>query len=169
MTKRPPLLPEETFQRVTRVANVDGLSVLAVAGFLALAAASGRDFQGAAVGLLVAAAGAIELHGLGLLRAGHARGMNWLIASQPYLMAVLLAYCAWSLLFATVPPIPKEMAPLIAENARQLGLSSEDYLRAVAKIAYGTIAVVTVCYQGGLTLYYLQRKPAVTAAVETEI
>lgn len=166
--KAPPLLPEETLHRVLRVANVDGLSVLAIAGILALASASMGDWQGAAIGLLVAAAGAIELHGVGLLRAGDGRGMNWLVASQPYLLAMILVYCGlrWlsydpALLRAA---LTSEMRAAIAQN----GWTEEAFLRMVYMATYAVLAAGTALYQGGMTLYYLRRRSAVRTAVEGE-
>lgn len=166
MNNLPPLLPDETYDRVVRVANVDGLSVLAIAGMFALAAASVRDVQGTVVGLLVAAAGAVELHGLGLLRSGDGRGMRWLIASQPYLMIVLLGYCAWRLAVPEIPPLPQELMPVFRRGAEQFGQSVQDYVATLHKITYAVVAAVTVLYQGGMTLYYVRRRRAVVAAVE---
>jgi len=54
--KAPPLLPEETLLRVLRVARLDGLSVLVIAGVFALISALAGDGVGAVVGLLVAGA-----------------------------------------------------------------------------------------------------------------
>ena len=66
MTNRtPPLLPEETLRRVLRVANFDGMSVLAVAGILALASEIALGFRSLAASVpqaqpLLARAAAIE-------------------------------------------------------------------------------------------------------------
>src|SRR5580700_100147 len=66
---QPPKLVSEILRSVLRVARFDGVSVLVLAGFFALVSAASGDVSGAAFGLLIAAAGAIELHGMGLLRA----------------------------------------------------------------------------------------------------
>lgn len=166
--KVPPLLPEETFHRVLRVANVDGLSVMAVAGMLALAAASIRDFSGAAVGLAVAAAGAMELHGAGLLRAGEPRGMKWILMSQPYLMAVLLAYCAVQLATFDAAALQEAMTDKMRQKIAASGLTEERMLRQAHTLMYGLLAVGTVIYQGAMTLYYRRRQAAVEAAVVDE-
>lgn len=167
--KAPPLLPEETFHRVVRVANVDGLCVLAISGLLALASASVVNYQGAAFGLLVAAAGAIELHGVGLLRAGEPRGMNWLVASQPYLAAVVLVYCAlqWG-----HPDMALWRAVLSDKNREVIaaaGLSEDEFLRRVHTFGITLLGMLTMLYQGGMTLYYLRRRTAVMQAVETDL
>lgn len=164
--KAPPLLPEETFHRVLRVASRDGLGLMAIAGMLALASASMRDVSGTAVGLLVAAAGAIELHGAGLLRAGEVRGMRWVMVSQPYLLTVLLIYCAWRLAVPELPEIPPEMRPVMEESARQFGNTVEEHVRMFYGLTYQLLAVGTLLYQGGMTIYYARRQKAVTAAVE---
>lgn len=165
--KAPPLLPGETFHRVVRVANLDGMSVMAVAGFITLAAASVGGYRGAGIGLLVAAAGAFELHGVGLLRAGRAHGMKWILASQPYLLTVMLGYCALRL--STYDPAL--LQTVISDEQRlvieQAGYGEEEFLRNVHDLSYYLLAIGTLLYQGGMTIYYLRRSDAVVAAVES--
>jgi hypothetical protein len=166
--KPPPLLPEETLRRVLRLSQFDGMFVLLVPGFLALTWAAAGDLVGMAIGLLVAAAGAVELHGSQLLRAGQPRGMTWLIASQPYLMAILLAFCAWR--FASYNPelmraaVDEEMKARIASY----GYGQEAFLRLTYNLSCALIAALTLFYQGGMTLYYYRRRAAVMAAFRRE-
>ena len=68
---QPPKLVSEVMRRVMRVARFDGISVLCLAGFFALVSAASGDVSGAAFGLLIAAAGAVEL-------SHHAYGPLWL-------------------------------------------------------------------------------------------
>src|SRR5215217_227981 len=103
MTKIPPLLPIETFVRVIRLAKLDGLSVLVVSSAYAVLAGMAGDFSGAIFGLLVAGAGALELHGVALLQQSLPRGMNWLVGSQLFLLFSILAYCAVRLAYVEVP------------------------------------------------------------------
>jgi hypothetical protein len=140
--------------------------VLVVAGMLALAAASTGDYSGAAMGLLVAAAGAIELHGVGLLRAGEGRGMNWLIASQPYLFLVLLAYCAWRLAVPEVETIRAALTDQMRATIAAAGRDEEEFVRFAYTLTYTLLAAGTLLYQGAMTIYYVRRKAAVIAAVE---
>jgi hypothetical protein len=165
--KPPPLLPDETLHRVLRVANFDGISVLAIAGTLALASASVGDLFGAAIGLLVAAAGAIELHGAGLLRAGERRGMNWLIASQPYLAAVVLGYCALRLTSYDATLLRQAMTSDLRQSLADAGMEEEQFLRMVYTSSYAILAVGTLIYQGLMTLFYYKRRDAVIAAIES--
>lgn len=164
--KAPPLLPEETYVRVLRVASTDGFSVLAVAGLLALAAASMRDFPNAAVGMAVAAAGAIELHGVSLLRAGEARGMRWILASQPYLLGVLLVYCAMRLFTYDPAALLDSMTAEMRTTLAQAGYLQADALRALYRTLYLALAFGTALLQGGMTVYYWRRREAVRAAIE---
>jgi hypothetical protein len=167
MTNRtPPLLPEETLRRVLRVANFDGMSVLAVAGILALASASVGDFYGAAVGLLVAAAGAIELHGAALLQAKESRGMNWLLASQPYLLAIVVGYCAVRLTNYDPTLLRRAMTDETRASLAEAGFSEEQFLRLANTLTFAVLAAVTLVYQGGMVIYYLRRRRAVFTATE---
>jgi hypothetical protein len=44
-------------------------------------------------------------------------------------------------------------------------MSLPDYQRALNQITIGVLAVVAVCFQGGLMGYYLRRRPAVEQAL----
>lgn len=167
MTSVPPLLPDEILARVFRLARADGLSVSIVAGIFALAAAAAGDFPFAIVFVLGAGAGAMELHGAALLQAGEARGMNWLVASQPFLLLIVLAYCALKLTHFEVPPMPEMFQASLETTARQLGLTVEAYLRLVHRVTVGLVASVSLVYQSGMTLYYLRRRRAVALALAT--
>ncbi len=164
-TKLPPLLPEETLLRVLRIATFDGWSVLGIAGLLALVSAAGGDFWGAAVGLVIAAAGAIELHGAGLLRAGETRGMNWVVASQPYLLATILGYCALRLWNYDPTLLRQAMTSDMRASLARSGVTEERFLRLSYVAGNAVLALVTMIYQGGMTAYYLRRCAAVKAAV----
>jgi hypothetical protein len=166
--KTPPLLPEETLHRVLRVANFNGMSVLAISGMLALAVASAGDYRGAAIGLLIAAAGAIELHGAGLLRAGEARGTQWLIASQPYLLVVVLGYCGLCLWSYDPAMLREAMTSDLRASLAQVGYSEERFLRMFYVTTYALLGIGTFIYQGAMTLYYFRRRRAVAAALEGE-
>ncbi|MDO8543727.1 MAG: hypothetical protein Q7S40_25070 [Opitutaceae bacterium] len=166
--RQPPLLPEETLTRVYRLARVDGTGVLAVAGFFACVSAAGGDFLGAIVGLLVAGAGAIELHGAALLRQGEERGITWLVGSQFFLLTTILSYCGMRLLYLEIPPIPDELRPMIEMSAAQAGLGVTEYLKLVYRLGLWMVALVSLLYQGGMMLYYLRRRDAISRALHEE-
>jgi hypothetical protein len=162
---QPPLLPEETLTRVLRIARFDGTGALLLGGLFALLAAAGGERGFAVVGLLASGAGAIELHGVGLLRQGEPRGMNWLIASQPLLLAVILVYCALRLWFVELPPVPEDFQGVFAASAQQWGMSLPEYQRALNRITILVLAAVAFGFQGGMVLYYLRRRAAVEQAL----
>lgn len=162
---QPPLLPDEALFRVQRLARRDGLSMLVIAGLFALLAALAGDFVGAITGLLVAGAGALELHGAALLNDGRARGMNWLVGSQVFLLATILGYCALRLLHHETPPIPEEMRSLIDLSAAELGMTTEQYLATVYRVGLWLVAFLSLLYQSGMVIYYLRRRAAVARAL----
>ncbi len=167
--QQPPLLPEETFARVCRVARFDGMSVLVLAGAVALVSATVGDVLGATVGLLAAGAGAIELHGVTVLHHGEPRGMKWLVGSQFTLLAVILGYCALQLIRAKVPEVPPELEPMIQMNADLWEMSKHDFLLMMFnRVLYSALAFATVVYQSAMAFYYLRRRAAVVRALETE-
>jgi hypothetical protein len=168
---QPPKLVADTLRRVLRIARFDGMSVLFVAGFFALVSGGAGDVGGAAVGLLVAAAGAIELHGASLLKTSDKRGMSWLIGSQLYLLVVILAYVVFRISNPDVDPVLKLMTTVVADQVRQSGQDVELFLSEVPtalRMMYLAVAALTIIYQGGMAFYYLRRRAAVAAALDED-
>ena len=166
--QQPPLLPEETFARVLRLARFDGMGALILGAMFALVAAAARDFPFAAIGLLASGAGAVELHGAALLREGEPRGMRWLVASQPYLLLVILSYCALRLWLIEIPPVPEAFRGVFAASAQQWGMSVEDYQRALNRITVLAVAAAAIAFQGGMMRYYLRRREPVYRALAAD-
>lgn len=163
--KGPPLLPEEIFHRVLRLARFDGLSVLAIAGLFALLAGAMGDWVGAVVGLLVAGAGAAELHGVMRLRHGDPRGLRWLIGSQVFLLMSVLAYCALRLARPELGPLRATVTSEMKEQLEVIGLTVDQFLGQLYRLVYLAVALLTVLYQGGMALYYYRRREAVARAL----
>jgi hypothetical protein len=163
--RAPPLLPEETLYRVLRLARFNGMSVLVIAGFFSLVSAAGKDMPGALVGVLVAGAGALELHGVSLLRHGYTRGISWLVWSQLYLLAVVLIYVALRLNHVDIEPMRQILTEDQRETIATSGLSEDQFLRTVYTVSAAVFGVVTFFYQGGMALYYHRRRAAITQAL----
>lgn len=165
MTRIPPLLPEEVLNRVLRLARFDGMGVLVVAGLFSLLAAVAGDASGAIIGLLIAGAGAIELHGAGLLQHGDTRGMNWLIFSQLFLLALILGYCAYRVTNVDFSLIRASLTPELKAQIAATGMGMDEFLHLFNRTVFAMVATLTVIYQGGMTLYYLRRREAVARAL----
>lgn len=166
--KTPPLLPDETLHRVLRTATFDGWSVLVIAGVLSLASASAGGYGDTLIGLLVASAGAIELHGAGLLRAGDNRGMRWVVASQPFLLATILGYCALRMWSYDPTLLREAMTSDMRHSLAETGVTEDRFLKGVYVATYAILAVGTLVYQGGMTMFYYRRRDAVRAALESD-
>jgi hypothetical protein len=165
MSQPPPLLPDVVLGRVVRVARMDGGGALLLGGIFALMMAAAGDRAFAVVGLLAAGSGAIELHGAALLRRGEPRGMRWLIASQPLLLAVIWSYCVLRIAAVQAPPIPETLRPFLAASAAPWQVTVEEYVQALNRLTIATLALVALGFQGGLTLYYMRRRRAVERAL----
>jgi hypothetical protein len=169
---QPPKLNSEILRRVLRIARFDGLSVLVLAGFFALISAASGDVSGAAFGLLIAAAGAIELHGMALLRTIDRRGMTWLVSSQLYLMTVVLGYVGYRMANSDSDPLVKLVKSAVATDGVELQQAGLDPAKVVAdfpaqlRLLYLAVAGLTILYQGGMAIYYIRRRKAVEAALE---
>lgn len=167
MTRIPPLLPEETLARVLRLARFDGMGVLVFAGFFAILSALAGDRIGAVIGLLIAGAGAIELHGATLLQHGERRGMSWLVGSQLYLMVAILGYCEFRLANVDLSLLRSAVTDDLKTQLATVGWGVDEFIRFAYRITWFVIAAVTVLYQGGMAIYYLRRRRIVTLALET--
>lgn len=165
MTRIPPLLPAEALSRVLRTAKVDGLCVVVLASLFALSSAAGGHLPFAAVGLFAAAAGSVELHGRGLLIRGDAAGMNWLVASQPFLLLVIYAYCLLRLQETQMPGVPDSVQAVLASSAAQFGMTAEQYLGKINRLTVQILSAVATICQGGMALYYWRRRAAVERAL----
>jgi hypothetical protein len=147
--------------------------VLFISGAFALIAAAAHDTTGACTGVAIAAAGAMELHGAGLLRNFDEKGMRWLIASQLFLLVCVLAYADYRLnhfSVAETKALIKSVEPpeLLAEARNSLsnqGLSADEALREFNGLAWAAISVGTLIYQGGMAVYYRRRRAAVASAL----
>lgn len=176
MSKKPPLLPFEALSRVLRTARMNGTVTLAIAGTFALISASDHDYIGTTIGLAIAAAGAMELHGLTVLHNREERGISWLIWSQFVLMTLVLGYAYFKI---THPPIEELRASFntlysaekmaeLKKAEEQLGLSDDQLLKLLNSFTWGLIALVTLLYQGGMMIYYSRRRKAVNEALQLE-
>ena len=165
---QPPLLPAETLARVLRLARLDGTVILILSGTFTLATAAGGNRLETMIGLLVAGAGAFELHGAGLLKAGEIRGIRWLVASQFYLLAAVMRYVAWRLLSYDPAIINLILTDTVRQSYVDAGLTPGQIDRIVEwsyYVSYGLIGLMTFFYQGGMAIYYLRRRSAVAQAL----
>ena len=174
MARTPPLLPFETLRRVLRTARFDGTIVLVLSGAFALIAAIAHDVTGAGTGLAIAAAGAMELHGAGLLRDREEKGMHWLIASQLFLLACVLWYTNYRLNHFSVDEMKAllknvespEMLSDLQGTFRSRGVSADEALRDFNQFCCLVIGIGTVLYQGGMAFYYRSRQGVISTALK---
>lgn len=168
---QPPLLPAEILNRLLRLARLDGTVVLALAGAFALASAVGGNRLEVLIGVLIAGAGALELHGAGLLRAGEVRGISWLVASQLYLLTAVLGYVALRLVSFDPALINLIMNDTLRQRYLDAGLTHAQIDQVVEwsyYLTYAILGVVTVLYQGGMAIYYFRRRDAAARALDAE-
>jgi len=173
LPRKPPLLPAEVLRRVLRTARFDGTIVLVLSGAFALIAAAAHDTTGACTGVAIAAAGAMELHGAGLLRSLDEKGMRWLIASQLFLMVFVLAYAFFRLNHASIGETKAvfrslyttEQLDQLRSAAGEAKLTPDDALRLFNSTLWAAVGIGTVIYQGGMSIYYRSRRAAVASAL----
>ena len=116
--------------------------------------------------MIKAGAGAIELHGVTLLKHADSSGMRWLIGSQLFLMASILGYCGLRLAQPDLAPLRAAITPDLKAQLDVLGLTVDEFLGKFYRLVYQAVALVTLLYQGGMALYYLRKRAAVAAALD---
>jgi len=168
MTAPAPTPQEKVLQRVLLVSAIDGWSIVAVAGLGTLGTLLLGDLLGVGVGLLVLVAGVIELRGRHRLRRRDPAGMQLLVRAQLFLLSVILVYCVSRLGSFDAETAMASLTPEMEVMLKEGGLERADVLPLVQTVfysVYGTVAFVSVIFQGGLTLYYRSRTGPVTAAL----
>lgn len=168
---QPPLLPATVLARLLRLAKLDGAVVLALAGAFTLVSASAGNQVEMLIGLLIAGAGAFELHGAGLLQGGEIRGLRWLVVSQLYLLVTVLLYVGLRLVSFDSALINLIMTDTLRQRYLDAGLTSEQIDQVVQwsyHLTYAIVGVLTIVYQGGMAIYYYRRRTAVAAALAEE-
>lgn len=139
-----------------------------IAGLGTLIALLLGDLTGILVGSLIVGAGAMEVHGNRRLARRDAAGMAWLVRSQIFLLGVVLVYAITRLTGFDEELVMANLTPDMRTALAELGIAPADILPLVQMTVYalyGTVALVTLLYQGGLALYYRSRTPVVTAAL----
>jgi hypothetical protein len=170
MARKPPPLPHEILERVLQIATVNGRLVMIVATVFALLNAAAYQGMGAIVGCLVAGAGALELHGAGLLRAGSLRGVDWLVRSQLLLLATMLIFSALRIASPDLSRLDEvPFTPEMLQTLEQLNLTKEQFATGVNTVVYVTVGLVTLIYQGVMAIFYHRRRGAIATALHEEI
>lgn len=171
-TVQPPPLPQDILQRVIRVAGTHGRMIMTVAGVFCFLTALGRQAAPTLAGVIAVGMGAFEMHGAFRLREGSPRGLNWMVAGQFGLMAVVLAYCGWMATHfdaaAFEHQLPDWYLNSMTEKLSAAGLREQEFpvfWASVNRLTYSILAAVTVAYQGGLVGYYLRSRKAVIVAL----
>jgi hypothetical protein len=161
--------PQAILRRVLLVSRIDGWSIVIVAGLCALVSLAFGDLTGTLVGLLVAGGGATEIGGRRrLIRHDADGGMDWLVRSQLIVLGVIWAYAGTRLGSFDAESALANLTPDMKAMLDQAGVDTKTllhYVRLFFYAIYGTVMAVTLLYQGGLALYYRNRREAVRQAL----
>lgn len=163
-----PTKAEKTLKRVLFISAFDGWSIIVIAVLGILITLAMGDYSGLAVGLLIAAAGGMELRGRKLLKRRDPSGMKLLVRSQLFFLAVILVYCATRLGSFDEATVMGNSTPDMEAAMKELGIQKADLLpmvRSTFFALYSGVALGTLIYQGGMTLYYRAKTKLVTEAL----
>jgi hypothetical protein len=166
----PPLsAPEKTLKRVLTISKLNGWSVIAVAGLGILLALVLGDWSSVIIGLLVVGSGVMEIRGHHKLkRRDAAGGMQLLVRSQMFLLAVILVYCASRLGSYDSDSMLANVTPEMKAMLKDSGIEMADLVPLVHLaflLIYGVLALTCLIYQGGLAVYYRRKTALVTQAL----
>ena len=168
MTTPEPTPQEKALKRVLKVSRLNGWSVAIFAGLCILLTLAMGDLLGSVIGLLAVASGWMEIRGNGKLKRRDPEGMKWLVRSQMFLLAVMLAYCASRLGSFDSDSMLSNLTPDMEALLKESGIERADLVPLVHKAffaLYGGVALTCLLYQGGLALFYRSKIRLVTEAL----
>ncbi|AHF90604.1 hypothetical protein OPIT5_10730 [Opitutaceae bacterium TAV5] len=166
----PDSLSEKKLGRVLVVSALDGWSIALFAGACTLLSLAFAEWVGVLVGTLVTAGGVIELLGNRRLKRGDAGGATALVAAQLIILGTIQVYAAVNLALFDEARIMGQLTAEAGVSALldQAGITTGDIrplLRPAFFAFYLTVMLVTLFFQGGLALWYRNRRPAVRQAL----
>jgi hypothetical protein len=159
---------EKALKRVLLISALDGWSLVAIASLSLLLTLALGELLGIAVSLLVLAAGIVELRGRRALKRRNADGMKLLVRAQLFLLTVILVYCARSLGSFDAGYLKEQLIPEMRQYFLLFGINFDEILQqfeltednlvplvhTAFLVLYGSVALISLIYQGGLALYY---------------
>ena len=168
MTAPEPTPQDKALKRVLLVSAIDGWSVTVIASLGVLLTLIIGDWLGTGIGLLVLAAGGLELRGRRQIMRRDSDGLKQLVRAQLFLLAVILVYCTGRLGSFDADTAMANLTPDMEALLKEAGLERADILPLV-RIAfittYGLVAFLSLLFQGGLILYYRSKTRLVTEAL----
>jgi heme A synthase len=179
MTKPVPTPQEKALRRVLLISRLDGWSIVVIAALSLLLTLVLGELLGLGISLLVLTAGIMELRGRRALKRRDPDGMKLLVRAQMFLLIVILVYCARCLGSFDAGYLQEQLIPEMRQNLLLFGINFDEVLKeadlTVAEIVplvhmmflvlYGTLAFVSLLFQGGLALYYRSKTGLVIEAL----
>lgn len=168
MTAPEPTPQDKALKRVLLVSAIDGWSVTVIASLGVLLTLIIGDWLGTGIGLLVLAAGVLELHGRRQIMRRDSDGLKQLVRAQLFLLAVILVYCTSRLGSFDADTAMASLTPDMEALLKEAGLERADILplvRITFFATYGGVALLSLLFQGGLILYYRRKTRLVTEAL----
>ncbi|MBI2517044.1 MAG: hypothetical protein HYV95_09020 [Opitutae bacterium] len=164
----PPLPSEQALARVLKISRLNGWSITILSGLGTLVSLAFGDLVGAGLGLLATGAGAMEVRGHRRLKRGDAGGTRWLVRAELFLLAIIATYAAGRLLSFDAESVRESITPDQQAVLKEAGLEMADIIplvRTTFRVFYGALLLLTVLYQGGMTLYYRRKVPLIEEAL----
>ena len=159
---------EISLQRLLTVSRLNGWSVIVISSLGSLLALAIGDLLSTLIGLLVLAAGLLEVRGHRQLQQRDPAGLTLLVRSQLFLLAVMLVYCAGRLGSFDADTALASLTPDMEIILAEAGLDKSSLLplvRTAFFALYSAVAAITLIYQGGLALFYRSKIKLVTEAL----
>jgi len=145
-------------KKLSVISGINGCCIVVVAGLFLLVCLFSKSWLGMIICLTIATSGAMELTGRTRLIETFPDSQKWLIASQLWLMGILIAYALYKLLSFDPGHVSVLMsAELQSLIETRLNLTPEAFTEMLVRIynaVYITLIAVTTLYQGTLCLYY---------------
>ena len=148
----------KAFLGASRMAALNGWTLAFFAGVSLLVGLF--SFTSFVMGIALGVIARNELVGRQRLRAFDPDGLDLLWRNQIGLMAVIVAYCAWSMYRSVAAPDPE-----LAALTQFLGSGTGELITQLTIVLYASVLVASIVYQGWNARYYFVRKGRLEAHV----
>lgn len=172
---RQALAARQGARKTYRVAHSSAVITLVIGVLAVVSSVASWSLFNLTVFLAVCAVGAVEYHGAKRVRRSDASA-TWLLGfNQLAFLAVIIVYCivqmaTFSVNESSLLGISPEARDLISQSPN-LSRTSENLTRNLEPLVrygfYGLVILVSIGFQGGMSLYYFTRGKSIAAANQT--
>ncbi|MFA6132657.1 MAG: hypothetical protein WC869_01420 [Phycisphaerae bacterium] len=162
---RQALAARQGARKTYRVAHSSAVITLVIGVLAVVSSVASWSLFNLTVSLAVCAVGAVEYHGAKRVRRSDALATRLLGFNQLAFLAVIIVYCIVQMFSKDMQLSPEFRDALAQLPGKDRGIN--DMVGKLAFVVYGLVIVLSIGFQGGMSLYYFTRGKSIAAANQT--